>query len=208
MSFESSGADYLRHLKQEQEPLEVVHGPMGGPVRKEATGSPAERRQSTRYKCEGSAQFRVNGSDVHTWGTFTDISVHGCYVEMTATYPVGGVVDLLLELNGIRAHVLGEVRVSYPCLGMGIAFQKVSPEEMVHLQQMIASLSAPLPATSSGEEKPPSSSSLTLPLIVNAGAAVKALAEFFEGHGILSKEEFVRILRRSQGGNEFQDHWR
>ena len=208
MSFESSGADYLRHLKQEQDPPDVAHGPVSEPARKEGTASPQERRQSTRYKCEGSAQFRVNGSDVHTWGTFTDISVHGCYVEMTATYPVGGVVDLLLELNGIRAHVLGDVRVSYPCLGMGIAFQKVSPEEMVHLQQMIASLAAPVRATSSGEEKPPGSSSLTLPLIVNAGAAIKALAEFFEGHGILSKEEFVRILRKSQDGSEFRDHWR
>ena len=87
---------------------------------------------------------------------------------------------------------------------MGIAFQKTSPEEMVHLQQMIASLPAPVRATSSGEEKPPGSSSLTLPLIVNAGAAIKALAEFFEGHGILSKEEFVRILRKSQGGTNFK----
>ena len=207
MSFESSGADYLRHLKREQEQPEVVHGPMSEPGRKEGPASPQERRQSTRYKCEGSAQFRVNGSDVHTWGTFTDVSENGCYVEMTATYPVGGMVDLLLELNGIRAHVLGEVRVSYPCLGMGIQFQKVSPEDRVHLQQMIASLAAPAPA-SPWEEKPPSSSSLTLPLIVNAGAAMKALAEFFEGHGVLSKEEFVRILRKSQDVSEFQDHWR
>ena len=88
MSFESSGADYLRHLKREQDPPDVAHGPVSEPARKEGTASPQERRQSTRYKCEGSAQFRVNGSDVHTWGTFTDISVHGCYVEMTATYPV------------------------------------------------------------------------------------------------------------------------
>ncbi len=208
MSFESSGADYLRHLRQEQQQPEVVHGPKSEPERKEGLASSQERRRSTRYKCEGSAQFRVNGSDVHTWGTFTDLSANGCYVEMTATYPAGAVVDLLLELNGIRAHVLGEVRVSYPCLGMGIQFQEVSPEDRVHLQQMIASVAAPAPARPSWEEKPPSSASLTLPLIVNAGAAVKALAEFFEGQGVLSKEEFVRILRKSQDGSELQDHWR
>jgi hypothetical protein len=70
----------------------------------------------------------VEGSDVHTWGTVTDISQNGCYVELMATFPVGAIVDLQLELNEIRAHVKGEVRVSYPCLGMGIAFREISDE--------------------------------------------------------------------------------
>ena len=56
---------------------------------------------------------------MRTWGTFTDLSIRGCYIEMTATFPVGARVDLSLELNGIRAETQGEVRVSYPFLGMG-----------------------------------------------------------------------------------------
>ena len=38
----------------------------------------AEKRCSPRYKCEGSAEMRELSFNVHTWATFTDISLHGC----------------------------------------------------------------------------------------------------------------------------------
>ena len=41
--------------------------------------------------------------------------------------------------------------------------------------------------------------SLALPLVVNPEAALQALMEFFEKCGLLTKEEFVQLLRRSQG---------
>jgi hypothetical protein len=88
MSFESSGAEYLRRLKQDMEHPGTCHDPVVETVQTIAPAAAQERRQSPRYKCEGSAQFRVGGSAVRTWGTFTDISLGGCYVEMTATYPV------------------------------------------------------------------------------------------------------------------------
>jgi hypothetical protein len=62
--------------------------------------------------------------DAHTWETFTDISLHGCYVEAQATYPVGTVLQIKLEANGVKVEITGNVRVSYPYLGMGIAFCK------------------------------------------------------------------------------------
>ncbi len=221
MDFESSGADYLRRLKQTEQQPNVVHGAVNVPLREEAPVapqawqseapiSPQERRRSPRYKCEGSAQFRAEGSDVKTWGTFTDLSLNGCYVEMTATFPVGGMVDLLLELNGIRVNVRGEVRVSYPCLGMGIAFREMSTEDRARLLAMVQSLSGPALPVRKAQAGPEGNSSpnMNLPVITNAGAAVQALANYFEGHVALSKEEFVRILRKSQGANDFHDNWR
>lgn len=47
----------------------------------------AEKRRSIRYKCEGRAQVREEGVDIHTWVTFTDVSMHGCYVQAQANYP-------------------------------------------------------------------------------------------------------------------------
>lgn len=87
-----------------------------------------ERRRNPRYKCEGSATFGVPGSTVRTWGTFTDLSVSGCYVELKATFPLGAIIDLELELNGVRTQVSGEVRISYPFLGMGGAFRDMTKE--------------------------------------------------------------------------------
>ena len=61
-----------------------------------------------------------------SWGTLTDLSISGCYIELKATFPVGAILDLDLELNGVRAQVKGEVRVSYPFLGMGVAFREMT----------------------------------------------------------------------------------
>jgi PilZ domain-containing protein len=208
MSLEYTGAEYLRHLKHTVEGQDELLQHASVPTPKEESPPPQERRRSTRYKCEGSAQFRVDGSDVHTWGTFTDLSLGGCYVELMATYPVGSVVDLLLELNGIRAHVKGEIRVSYPCLGMGIAFQEVSQTEQAKLADMIRSLNPEAGPHRLDQEPEEIRQPAHLPLITNAGAAVQALAGFFEAHSTLTKEDFIRILRKSQGADEFRDDWR
>ncbi len=203
MSFES-GADYLRRLKQD----------LGQPVTPAASNTTAvaastektlasERRQSTRYKCQGSAEFRVDGSDVRTWGTFTDLSMHGCYIEMTATYPVGAVVNLGLGLNGMQVDVKGEVRVSYPFLGIGVAFRDVSEESTTRLREMVRSL---LPAVHLGispsgkvvaQPSRAASPKSSLPLIVDPTAALQAMVEHFEAHRILTQEEFVLLLRKS-----------
>jgi hypothetical protein len=105
-----SGADYLRRLKQDE--MRPVAQPAVTASSDEHLPTPNERRRNPRYQCEGSAEFRADGSDVRTWGTFTDLSVSGCYIELTATYPVGAIVNLALELNGARVELKGEFRVS------------------------------------------------------------------------------------------------
>ena len=211
MGFDSSAADYLRRLKRDEHPPGLPE-PETRPPAEPATTGGSERRQSPRYKCAGSAQFRVQGSDVRTWGTLTDISQHGCYVELMSTFPVGANVDLELELNGIRADVKGEVRVSYPCLGIGIAFREISDENRLRLLEMLRSLSpADHPGTAVISEAHSVSTSpppAALPIIVNAAAALQALADFFETRALLTKEEFVRILRKSQGLDDFHDNRR
>jgi hypothetical protein len=51
--------------------------------------------------------MREEGCDVRTWATFTDVSLHGCYVEAQATYPVGTVLHMKLETNGLRLEATG-----------------------------------------------------------------------------------------------------
>jgi hypothetical protein len=132
---ENDGAQYLARLKmlaRTTSPSASAPVPESAPG--QGSGLSQERRHSPRYKCEGSVEFRLANSDVRTWGTVTDISELGCYVEMMATSPVGSVVDMVVEVNGIRAQVRGEVRTCYPCLGMGIAFTEVEPQQKAHLR--------------------------------------------------------------------------
>ena len=212
------GGSYLRGLKQS---LDLHEGTAAAPARAalpekhprlETTDANSserfhgpEKRRSTRYRCEGSAGMREDGRDVQTWARFTDISLHGCYVEAQATYPVGTVLHLKLEANGVRVENKGTVRVSYPYLGMGIAFTEVSEETRKRMKEMMGSLSRPTAIMGLGIGSPEIASSLpaqepphALPKIADPAAAVRALAEFFDSRQMLSREDFLNILSKSQ----------
>ena len=102
------GVDYLRRLKGavvEGAPADAVA--RGGGEAPAAANSLAwkEKRRSPRLRCSGSAEFRVEGNDARMWGTVTDVSLHGCYVEMNTTFPVGTKVDLVLKSFGVGSRL-------------------------------------------------------------------------------------------------------
>ena len=207
------GVAYLRALKQSVSPLAAA---AAAPARETGAeqhpGTPdtvansgerfkgAEKRRSPRYQCEGSVDMREEGCDVRTWATFSDISLHGCYVEAQATYPVGTLLHMKLDAGGVRVETKGNVRVSYPYLGMGIAFAEMSEENRALLRELLAKISRPSMIMGPGIASTlPSSTPLdAAPPIGNPAAAVQALTEFFESRQMLMREDFVRILRKSQ----------
>ncbi len=210
------GVAYLRALKQTSGPPSA--GTAAAPA-KNAIGTPAsnlasnlatpdsanqvkgsEKRRSPRYKCEGSVQIREQGCDVHTWATFTDISLHGCYVEAQATYPVGAILHLKMDANGERVEAKASVRVSYPYLGMGIAFTELSDENRLRLRALLATVSKPFLTMGPGIASSIASVAPleALPPIADPVGALKALMAFFETRQMLMREDFVRVVRKSQ----------
>ena len=155
----------------------------------------AEKRRSPRYKCEGSAEIREEGHDVRTWASFKDISMHGCYVEAMATYPVGTTLHLKLEANGLQVQAKGIVRVTYPLLGMGIALTEMAADQLERLKQLLGTMSrptivmAPPTAGSAATEK--------TPVIADPTAVLRAIVEFFDKRSMLPREDFLRILRKT-----------
>ena len=161
----------------------------------------AEKRRSPRYKCEGSAEIREDGRDVRTWATFTDISLHGCYLEAQATYPAGTILHMRLEANGILVESKGKVRVVYPYLGMGIAFEGMSEDNQARLRRLLSTLSHPhvLMGPGIASSIPSIGTPLeAVPAITNPQAAIQSLVEFFESRQMLMREDFLRLLRKSQ----------
>ena len=159
-----------------------------------------EKRRSPRHRCAGSADLREDGHEVRTWATFSDVSLHGCYVEAQATYPVGTILHMKLEANGVRVESKGTVRVNYPYLGMGIAFLEMSEANSLQLRELLSRIPRRTvvmgPRTASGI---PSAGPLeAVPLITDPIAAVLALTKFFEDRQMLMREDFLRILRKSQ----------
>jgi hypothetical protein len=173
---------------------------VNGPATPAGEYKGANKRRSQRYKCEGSAEVRADGSDVRTWAIFTDVSLHGCYVEAQATYPVGTMLHMKLEANGIRLESKGSVRVMYPNLGMGIAFVEMSEENMSHLKRMLAAIMRPSVVMGPGiaSTLPAASPLAAVPIITDPLAAIRALIEFFENRQMLMRDDFVRIIKQSQ----------
>jgi hypothetical protein len=159
-----------------------------------------EKRQSPRYKCDGIVELREEGCDASTWANFTDVSLHGCYVEGQATYPVGTALHLRMEMNGIRFESKGNVRVCYPCLGMGIAFANISDENRARLKAMLGSVSRSRVIVGPGviSALPSSGPMERVPLITDPLGAIQAVINFFEARHMLTREEFVAVLRKSQ----------
>ncbi|MBZ5598723.1 MAG: PilZ domain-containing protein [Acidobacteriia bacterium] len=192
-----SNADYLRALKRAQEKPASAGTALPSPAAPQQTPYPhLDRRRNPRYKCEGSAEFRTEGSDIRTWATITDLSRSGCYVEMQATSPVDTPVNMVIEVKGIRAQVKGTVRISYPFLGMGIGFTEISAHDRAQLDEILlrlaSSLSAPVHPP---DPKPATPVALDLST-VNAAATLDAVARFFQAHATLTRDQFTELIQR------------
>ena len=195
------GAVYLRRLKtQKAEEAPVTPAATSSIVVPAATDSRAfkERRRSPRLKCSGSAEFRPEGSDVRMWGTLTDISLHGCYVEMNNTFPVETRVNLSLEAVGVRVRVRATVRVSYPFLGMGMCFTEIEPGQQLQLEQLLAALSGQNSLTTPASAASPVASSAPSLTDVDARILLNELRQFFGSNHLLSREEFYQIAQRTR----------
>lgn len=207
----NEGVAYLRALKQsavqagDAATASAPEASLGHPLPATNTAAGdqfrgAEKRRSPRYKCEGSAEVREEGCDVRTWATFTDVSLHGCYVEAQATYPAGTKLHLKLEANGERVEASGKVAVNYPYLGMGIAFEDMSDDDKAHLKRLLATLGHHCLVMGPGiaSSLPANGPLEALPLISDPDAAIQAIVEFFEDRQLLMREDFLRILKKSQ----------
>ncbi len=158
----------------------------------------ADKRRSRRYKCEGSAEIRAEGAEVRTWASFTDISLHGCYVEAQSTYPAGALLHVKLDANGIHVETRGIVRVSYPYLGMGIAFADLTPHNTAELRSLLSGVTRRDAIMRPGVESSlPSASPDAATAVADPAAALQALTEFFESQQTLTRADFLRIVRKS-----------
>ena len=156
-----------------------------------------ERRRDVRYKCNGNAEFHTEGIDVRTRAAVSDISRSGCYVELQATSQVNTAVDMLITVNGIGVRVKGVVRTSYPLLGMGISFTEISKEAQVQLEELILSCSGGTSPLSTNAAEPVAAVPDLL-MIMDAGAALNALARFFQNNQTLTRSEFSLLVSNSQ----------
>jgi hypothetical protein len=104
----------------------------------------------------------------------------------------------MIEARGFRIETMGCVRVSYPSLGMGIAFTEMSEANRTQLRELLTTISKPSVIVGPASSIPVRGPLKAVPPISDPGTAVQALIEYFENRQILTQEEFIRVLRKSQ----------
>ena len=70
----------------------------------------------------------------------TDLSLGGCYLEISAPFPVRSRVVLSMRVADLSVHVEGVVRVMHPETGMGVEFTQRTGEQRQHVEKFIEGL--------------------------------------------------------------------
>jgi len=67
----------------------------------------------------------------------TDLSLGGCYLEISSPFPVSSRVALSMRAAAVEVRVQGVVRVMHPDRGMGVEFTQNTPEHRAALEKFL-----------------------------------------------------------------------
>jgi c-di-GMP-binding flagellar brake protein YcgR len=70
----------------------------------------------------------------------TDLSLGGCYLEMSSPFPASSRVTLSMRAASVEVRVQGIVRIMHPDKGMGVAFTQNTPEDRAALEKFLGVL--------------------------------------------------------------------
>jgi PilZ domain len=123
------------NLPEDETDLAVHTGSLRNPMPPvfTATQLPGERRWHVRYNCAGSVAIKTDKSSFAVNAEVKDISKGGLYAETSTPLPVNSNVTLRVTVEGMMFEAEGLVRTSYPLVGMGISFQKLTPQNTERL---------------------------------------------------------------------------
>jgi CheY-like chemotaxis protein len=95
------------------------------------------RRSEARYDCRLGAEVYRTGISVPHHCCLTDLGAGGCYLEVSARFPEGSTVEIVVRTHTLKLSVRGTVQASHPGYGMGVAFELKSTEEKKSVQKLI-----------------------------------------------------------------------
>jgi c-di-GMP-binding flagellar brake protein YcgR len=67
----------------------------------------------------------------------TDLSLGGCYLEISSPFPASSRVMLSMRAAGVEVRAQGIVRVMHPDKGMGVEFTQTTPEHRTALEKFL-----------------------------------------------------------------------
>ncbi|HEY6388321.1 MAG TPA: PilZ domain-containing protein [Candidatus Acidoferrum sp.] len=96
-----------------------------------------ERRQTPRHPFIAMVEVLEKGAQAGVAARVTELSLYGCYVEMSDPRPKGTQVLLKVYQEGRFLETQGSVLYSHPNQGMGVGFQNVNPHYLTVLKHWL-----------------------------------------------------------------------
>jgi hypothetical protein len=164
--------------------------------------SPEQRGQLKSWLSQHSSE--IEQDDPPAACKLTDLSLGGCYVEMTAPFPANTRVVLTLRVGKLESRVEGLVRVMHPESGMGVEFTRTTNQQQEHLEKFIRVL------TNSEEAQPelvvePEGMDDGVPATLGEETAASdiedPLLDLFRRNTALTMDAFQSELRKQRNSN-------
>jgi len=101
----------------------------------------SEGRRSPRYPFYASAEITELQTQTRLTARTSELSRHGCYMDMVNPLPLGTTVKIQLIHHEQTLDATGQVIYSQLNMGMGVAFDEIEVDQVVTLERWLSDLS-------------------------------------------------------------------
>lgn len=131
----------------------------------------------------------------------TDLSLGGCYLEISSPFPVSTRVTLSMKAAGTELKAEGIVRVMHPDKGMGVEFSQRTAEHRALLEKFLSLLTENRDVLPELLVEPEGLAEPVNSVSVNPapGEAEDTLLRLFQTQAALPADSFLAELRRQRG---------
>jgi c-di-GMP-binding flagellar brake protein YcgR len=133
----------------------------------------------------------------------TDLSLGGCYLDISSPFPVSTRVTMSMRAAGVDLRTEGVVRIMHPDRGMGVEFTQSTPEHRGLLEKFLSLLTEnrgvlpELLVEPEGLENESTNTAIFIPAA--PGDAEDTLLGLFRSQAALSADAFLAELRKQRG---------
>jgi hypothetical protein len=87
-----------------------------------------ERRRTPRYIFIASAELYEERSDIRVASRVSELSLHGCYLDMMNPFPAGTLVLIKIIAGDMTFESKAKIIYATPNVGAGVGFLDVEPK--------------------------------------------------------------------------------
>jgi hypothetical protein len=96
-----------------------------------------EKRRSPRYSFIASAELIEQKADVRIASRVSELSLHGCYLDMMNPFPTGTMVLVKIAAGDSFFEARSKIVYSQPNMGAGVGFLQVAPDSQAVLERWL-----------------------------------------------------------------------